>query len=112
MQKVPIRNIYVPYWQGMLPKHYFRAYAQLKRSCEKYSCCMNRLHSYKPTQINLPNGSYILIRAENKIIKKENFSYPVFKITGKIGDQEFEVKDYHGTKKSSFNCSPQRISSG
>lgn len=87
LQKMPIKNLYIPFWQGKLPLKHWQSYKTLVQTCKQKNCTLHRLNSYKKTTITFTPDSYIELEPTNGTTKKETFSFPLFKISGTIDNQ-------------------------
>jgi hypothetical protein len=104
IEKIRIKNIYIPLWQADMPSFWLKSFMKLKNSCQKNNCNLVRIGT-QPITIDC-----ITITAlDEKIIVKE-FSYPAFQITAAIDNQSIsfysakhkllEKKDNNGTQNS------------
>jgi len=85
-EKLFIKNIYIPYWQGDMPPHWLRSFMQLKRNCFKHNCSLIRLGT-KPITI----APCLTITALEQIIHAQEFCYPAFHVTGAIDNQTISL---------------------
>lgn len=97
LEKMHIKNIYIPYWQEDMPPHWLRSFMQLKQSCSTHSCTLIRLGN-KPCTV----GACITISQLENMIHTQEFFYPAFHVTGMIDNQSisfYSAKHNHNSKK-------------
>lgn len=81
-EKICIKNIYLPYWNGDMPSFWLRSFMALKRACQKHNCNLIRLGK-KPISIL----DCITISACDQQINAHEFNYPAFKVAATIDNK-------------------------
>ena len=114
-EKICIKNIYIPFWQGDMPSYWLRSFMQLKRACAEHQCNLIRLGT-KPLKIM----NCLDITALEQIIRSHEFSYNSYQVSGIIDNQSiclYSAKHSTVDKKGEINVSqsshdnrPRRLS--
>lgn len=89
LEKVTIKKLYLPLWEGTLPKHWWRHYFNLVERCKKYNCQLIRL-SQVPRTLYLERDT-LTIKPTHTQIKSHDFSYTGYMVTGNIEKQEIRI---------------------
>ena len=89
LEKVTIKNIYLPLWDGKLPLYWWRAYAHLRDVCKRTDCKLIRV-AKKPLSISL-NDFKICITPLEKQITMDEFNYPVLQVQANIDNYELTL---------------------
>lgn len=90
LEKITIKNIYLPLWQGSMPRFWLKSYCLLRDSCKQKNCTLIRLGT-NSCAIPLSTGSSINIEPLSEIIELETFSYPCFCLTSSIDNQNVQI---------------------
>lgn len=109
-EKICIKNIYIPFWQGEMPSFWVRSFMALKRSCQKHACTLIRLGN-KPITIS---NCTTITPLKNQIMVNE-FGYPAFHVSVTIDKKTVsfysakhkpsQKKDCNGASQNSHdNC--------
>ena len=81
-EKICIKNIYIPFWQGDMPSFWLRSFMALKRNCQKYNCNLVRIGNKQITILECA-----IISALDEKISVNEFWYPAFDVTATIDKQ-------------------------
>lgn len=104
LEKIEIKKIYLPLWEGTIPRHWWKHYFRLIEQCKKSDCILIRLHSKSERSIYLDTES-ITIKALELPINNREYSYPAFEVAGNIAGHSFGVC----TQKYNLLHSPRPI---
>ena len=101
-EKICIKNIYIPFWNGQMPSFWLRNFMKLKHACYKNNCNLIRIGKY-PLTID-----GITISTLDEQICVNEFSFPAFKITTLIDNQtiSFYSAKYHTQALKKLNTHP------
>lgn len=81
-QKITIKTIYIPWWNGRVPHRLWRAYATFQHTAKEQGIRIVRIGSY-PITIELPKDR-LRIKPLKKRVKGDGFDYPCLQVTGKV----------------------------
>ncbi len=85
-EKIYIKNIYIPYWDGQMPSFWLRSFMNLKRACAKHNCNLIRL-SKKPVTVL----ETLTITPIDHQITLNEFNYPAYCVNGTINNENFSL---------------------
>lgn len=90
IDKIEIKKIYLPLWNGKLPSHWWRQYFKFLEQCKKNGCTLIRLSPQDVRTIYLGTDSITITPLES-IITHHDYSYPAFAVSGSISDNKIEL---------------------
>lgn len=99
-EKMIIKNIYIPYWQGDMPRFWLKSFMQLKKSCQTHGCTLIRLGK-KPLLVL----DTISIEPLDQTIIAHEFSYPAFQVSATLKSEKITLTPHKfksGTQKMPF----------
>lgn len=91
LEKITIKKIYMPVWQGTLPKHWWRHYFRLLQQCKNADCDLIRLPQAGTRTLYLDKDILTITTLEHTISSHE-FSYSAYCITGRVDNKEINIK--------------------
>lgn len=90
LDKIEIKKIYLPYWRGKLPKHWWRSYFKCIEKCKSVGCTLIRMSAQDTRAFYLGKNS-ITITPLDSCLTVQEFSYPAFKVSGTVEDHIIEI---------------------
>ncbi len=99
LEKIRIKKIYLPLWQGKLPSHWWRHYYHLVEQCKAHECMLARLSDQDARTLYLGKQTIGINPLPERITHRE-YTYPAYVVTGTIDEQKIEVysQKYHSVK--------------
>jgi hypothetical protein len=92
---IPVKKLYLPFWQGKIANYEWRSFAQLKAAAKQHGTKLIRIFA-KPITIPLSqNGTIIIEPLSTERIKTNTFDYPAVRTTYTIDDTQ---KDLYSVK--------------
>ena len=88
-EKICIKNLYLPLWEGQLPFYWWRSYSILRKQCSAKQCKLIRIAS-RPLNLQLESAQ-IQIDPLDAMIEMDGFSYPCLHVHGTIDNQELDI---------------------
>lgn len=89
--KITIKRIYLPVWQGTLPKQWWRHYFALLRQCQETGCTLIRMPNQGQRTLYLEKDT-IAINALETTISSHEFLYSGYCVSGKVEGKEISIK--------------------
>lgn len=90
LDKIEIKTIYLPLWEGKLPSHWWRKYFKFTEQCKKNGCTLKRLTVQNSRTIYLGTES-ISIAPLDSFITNHEYTYPAFNVLGSIAGHKIEL---------------------
>lgn len=90
LDKIEIKKIYLPFWKGKLPSHWWRKYFKFIEQCKKKGCTLIRLTAQDSHTIYLDTKS-ITITPLNTHITNHEYTYPAFNVLSSIAEHRIEL---------------------
>lgn len=90
LDKIEIKKIYLPFWEGKLPYHWWRNYYKFIDQCKKTDCTLIRLNSQDLRTIYLGTET-IKIAALNALVSNQEYTFPAFQVSGTIVGHKIEL---------------------
>lgn len=90
LDKIQIKKIYIPYWTGTLPSHWWKHYFKFIEQCKKSGCTLIRLSAQDARSFYLGTLQITIIPIQTTITAHD-FSYPAFHISGAIDDCKIDL---------------------
>ncbi|MFI5332524.1 MAG: hypothetical protein ACHQVS_00310 [Candidatus Babeliales bacterium] len=87
MIKMPIKNVYIPYWHGSLSSSGLHTYSAIKKMCRDKNILLTRISS-SIQHITLDPTCTITIEPLPQIIQTTSISYPAFTVHTFIDNQD------------------------
>lgn len=85
-EKIIIKNIYIPYWQGPMPRFWLKSFMLLKKSCQTHGCNLVRIGN-KPLKL----CGTVTLDPLDQIITTQEFSYPAFQVNALLDSQKITI---------------------
>lgn len=89
-QKIPIRTVYIPWWQGRVPVRLWRAFCAFRKVAQSEGIRIIRIDS-GPVRVWLPSDYRLIIEPLDKRIKGEGFDYPCLHVVGEIDNIQVNI---------------------
>lgn len=90
VEKIEIKKIYIPHWNGKIPQHWWRHYFRFAEQCKKAGCTLVRLYPENSRTIYLGSENITIAPLET-LISTPEYSYPAFTVTGTIDKAHIEI---------------------
>lgn len=98
-QKLEIRNVYLPYWDGTLTKREWRYFFECKESLQKNNGILHRI-AQKPYSIHVTKTAGIHIEPIDQTITHKEITYPAIHVSGQVDDTLLSIHSYKYKKKT------------
>lgn len=89
LEKVTIKKLYLPVWEGTLPKHWWRSYFNLLDQCKKHNCTLIRLCQSSKT-LYLEHDKIIICPLQKRI-SSHDYTYQGYTVTGTVQGHELGI---------------------
>lgn len=89
-EKIIIKNLYIPVWEGPLPKYWWSSFFKLKDACTDKQCKLIRLGA-STREIILSDHDQLSIKALPEQLQSNEFTYPAFHVHAQVDNQIVEI---------------------
>jgi hypothetical protein len=90
LDKIEIKKIYLPYWEGKLPAHWWRSYYKFTEQCKKTGCTLIRLTGQDLRSVYIGTELITINPLDSRIVNHE-YTFPAFAISGTILDHKIDL---------------------
>jgi len=88
--KIKVKKIYLPFWQGLLPKNTWRSFALFKKELEKMKTKLVRINQWSYT-IRMSKNTIIHLEPLLNRLRYNTVTYPSVRVTGTIDNEMFTL---------------------
>ncbi len=90
LEKITIKNIYLVWWEGTLPRYWWFSYRKLLEQCNRTGCKLIRIYANERT-ISLGKSATIQLTPLETVISKDTFTFPAICVTASLGNESVTV---------------------
>lgn len=87
LDKIEIKKIYLPYWEGRLPSHWWKSYFKFIEQCKKMGCTLIRLASEDSRAVYIGTELITIAPIDSRITNHE-YTFPAFLVSGTIAEHK------------------------
>lgn len=102
LKKITIQHIYLPWWEGELPRYWWKRYNALKKQAEQKKCTLHRI--YRGQKIVRVGNATITITPLDTILTRQTFSYHALCITTTLATQTNTLYSTRYRREPSDSC--------
>jgi len=89
-EKIPIKNIYLPFWQGKLPLAWWKSYKKLEQQCMLKQCGLIKIGRKSHQIVSISNIPYTIEQLPSTVTLQDG-SYNCLKVCASVADNQIEI---------------------